>query len=218
MLHTQHVLDMLKKYGMTACKPIATPMEQNVKLRADVGDVLEDPTMYKKIFGSLIYATLTRPDMSHDVGVLSRFIQGPRKPHLDVACRVLHYAKSMLNYGLFYAHRVDIEVFGYTNANWARCAYDRRFTSGYVFNFGVGTVSWSSKKQPIVALSSTQAEYRGEAIVACEITWLRKLLHDLGHDVQGAVTLFCDNMSSIGQQSSFPCKDKTHRGALSLCV
>ena len=62
---------MLKKYGMTSCKPVATPMEQNVKLRPDVGDVLEDPTMYRKIVGSLIYATLTRPDISHDVGVLS---------------------------------------------------------------------------------------------------------------------------------------------------
>ena len=80
---------MLKKYGMTACKPVATPMEQNVKLRPDVGDVLEDPAMYRKIVGSLIYATLTRPDMSHDVGVLSQFMQVPRKPHLDVACRVL---------------------------------------------------------------------------------------------------------------------------------
>ena len=65
---------MLKKYGMTPCKLVATPMEQNVKLRLDVGDVLEDPTMYRKIVGSLIYATLTRPDMSHDAGVLSQFM------------------------------------------------------------------------------------------------------------------------------------------------
>ena len=65
---------MLKKYGMTACKPVATPMEHNVKLRTDVGDVLEDPTMYRKIVGSLIYVTLTWPDMSHDVGVLSQFM------------------------------------------------------------------------------------------------------------------------------------------------
>ena len=183
LLQKQYVLDMLKKYGMIACKPLATPMEQNVKLRPDVGDVLEDPTMYTKIVGSLIYATLTQPGMSHDVGVLSQFMQLPRKPHLDAAHRVLHYAKSMLNYGLFYAHGVDVEVFGYTDADWAGCAYDRRSTSGYVFSFGSGAVSWSSKKQPTVALSSTEAEYRGAAMAACEITWLQKLLHDLGHDV-----------------------------------
>ena len=68
------MLDMLKKYGMTVCKPVTTLMEQNVKLRADVGDVLEDPTMYTKIVGSLIYETLTWPHMSHDVVVLSQFM------------------------------------------------------------------------------------------------------------------------------------------------
>ena len=66
-----------------------------------------------------------------------------------------------------------------------------------VFSFGSGAVSWSSKKQPTVALSSTEAEYRGATMVACEITWLQKLLHDLGHDVSGAIALYCDNMSSI---------------------
>ena len=70
MLQRQDALDMLKKYGMMACKPIATPMEQNTKLRADVGGVLEEPAMYRKIVGSLIYAILTRLDSfmqhSHD--------------------------------------------------------------------------------------------------------------------------------------------------------
>ena len=74
---------MLKKYGMTACKPVATPMEKNAKLRDDVGEVLEDPTMYRKVVGSPIYATLTRPDMCHDVGVLSQFMQVPSKAHVD---------------------------------------------------------------------------------------------------------------------------------------
>ena len=170
------MLDMLKKYGMTTCKLVATPMEQNVKLRADLGDVLEDPTMYRKIFGSLIYATLTCLDMSHDVGVLSQSMQLPRKPHLDVAHRVLCYAKSTLNFGLFYAYGVDIKVFGYSDADWVGLSYDRRLTSGYVFSLGSGAMSWSSKKQPTVALSSMEAEYRGAAMAACEIAWLRKLL------------------------------------------
>ena len=77
--------------------------------------------MYRKIVGSLIYATLIRPDMCHDVGVLSQFMQVPGKPHLDATHRMLCYAKSTLNYGIFYAHGVDIEVFGYTDADWAGC-------------------------------------------------------------------------------------------------
>ena len=155
LLQRKYVLDMLKKYGMTACKPIATPIEQNAKLRADLGDELEDPTMYRKMVGSLIYATLTRPNMCHDVGVLSQFMQVPRKPHLDAARRALRYAKGMLNHGLFYAYGAKVEIFEYIDVDWAGSTYDRRSTSGYVFSFGSTAVSWSSKKQPTVALSST---------------------------------------------------------------
>ena len=72
-----------------------------------------------------------------------------------------------------------------------------RSTSGYAFSIVSVAVSWSSKKQPIVALSSTETEYRGAAMAACEIAWLCKLLSDLGHDVQEHVTLYCDNMRSI---------------------
>ena len=117
----------------------------------------------------------------------------------------MRYAKGTLNYGLFYEYGAEIEVFGYTDADWARSAYDRRSTSGYVFSIGSAAVSWSSKKQPTVALSSTEAEYRGAALAACEIAWLRKLLSDLGHNVQEPVTLYCDNMSSIQLAKTIQC-------------
>ena len=83
------VLNMLEKFEMTGCKPIATPIEQKTKLRPVVGEVLEDATLYRKVVGSLIYATLTRPNMCHDVGVLSQFMQVPGKPHMDAMRRVL---------------------------------------------------------------------------------------------------------------------------------
>ena len=86
-------------------------------------------------------------------------MQEPRKPHLDAARRVLRYAKNTLIYGLFYAYGVDVEVFGNSDADWAGLAYDKRLTtSKYVFSLGSGAVSWSSKKQPKVALSSTKAK------------------------------------------------------------
>jgi hypothetical protein len=66
-----------------------------------------------------------------------------------------------------------------------------------MFSFGSGAVSWSSKKQPIVALSSTEAEYRGATIVACEVVWLKKLLSDLGQSVDAPVVIYCDNISNI---------------------
>ena len=110
---------------------------------------------------------------------------------------MLQYAKGTLNYGLFYAYGSDVEVCGYTDADWAGLPYDRRSTSGYVFSLGSGAVSWSSKKQPAVALSSMEVEYRGASMTACEIAWLRKLLQSLRCKVEKPVTFYCDNMSSI---------------------
>ena len=97
----QYGLDMLSKYGMTACKPLSVPLEQNVKLSADIGDEIEDPTMFRRIVGSLIYMTITRSDLSYAVGLISQFMQMPRKPHLDAVRRILRYVKSTLHYGLF---------------------------------------------------------------------------------------------------------------------
>ena len=89
-----------------------------------------------------------------------------------------------------------------------------------MFSFGSAAVSWSSKKQPTIALSSTEVEYKGAVIAACEIAWLHKLLQDLGQDGMKTVTLYCDNMSSIqlANNSVFHARTKHHRGALSLCV
>ena len=92
---------------------------------------------------------------------------------------------------------MDIELEGYIDADWAGNQTDRRSTSGYVFTLGSATISWSSKKQATVALSSTEAEYRAVAIATCEEVWLRRLIADLGEYIDGAVTIWCDNMSSI---------------------
>jgi hypothetical protein len=102
LLQRQYALNKLFEYGMTGCKPISIPLEQNVKLSADEGDLVEDTTMYKRIVGSLIYITITRPDLSYAVGVVSQFMQTPRKPHLDVVRRILRYIKHTLKCGIFY--------------------------------------------------------------------------------------------------------------------
>jgi len=83
LLQRQYALNKLFEYGMTCCKPISIPLKQNVKLNADEGDFVEDTTMYRRIVGSLIYMTITRPNLSYEVGVVNQFMQTPRKPHLD---------------------------------------------------------------------------------------------------------------------------------------
>ncbi len=172
LLQRQYALNKLSEYGMTDCKPISIPFEQNVKLSADEGNLVEDTTMYRHIVGSLIYMTITRPDLSYAVGMVSQFMQTPRKPHLDAMRHILRYIKHTLQCGIFYEAKSKLQVHGYTDVDWASNVSDRRSTSGFMFSFKSGDVTWSSKKQPTIALSNTKANYRGIAIATCEVVWL----------------------------------------------
>lgn len=193
----QYALYMLSKCGMANCKPILMPLDVNAKLSAHVGDVLEDVTMYMKIVGSLIYLTITRLDLSYIVGLESQFMQLPRKPHLDAIQRTLRYVQLTLDYELFYAADASLALYGYTDADWAGNIADRRSMSGFMFSFWIVVVTWSSKKQPTIALSSTSAEYRGAANATCEVTSLHTLLGDLGVQVDKQVVIYYDNLTSI---------------------
>jgi hypothetical protein len=94
LLQRQYALNKLSEYGMTNCKLISIPLEQNVKLSANEGDLVVDTTMYKHIVGSLIYMTITRSDLNYADGVVSQFMQTPRKPHLDAVRCILIFIKT----------------------------------------------------------------------------------------------------------------------------
>ena len=189
--------DLLKKFGMLECKPISTPMEPNGKLCAHEGKDLEDALMYRQLVGSLIYLTLTRPDISYAVGVMSRYMQNPKKSHLEAVRRILRYVKSTANYGILYKKGEDCKLVGYCDADYAGDHDTRRSTTGYVFKLGSGAISWCSKRQPTVSLSTTEAEYRASAMAAQESTWLIQLMNDLHQRVDYAVPLYCDNQSAV---------------------
>ncbi|MCO5597650.1 hypothetical protein L7F22_051731 [Adiantum nelumboides] len=124
-------------------------------------------------------------------------MQLPRKPHLDVVRRTLHYVSATLDYARFYEANMKLQLSGFTDADWVGSVCDRRCTSGFMFSLGSAAITWSSKKQSTVALSSTEVEYRGAAVAACEVAWLELLLGDLGIQVQRPVVIHCDNLSSI---------------------
>ncbi len=102
LLQRQYALNKLSEYGMTGCKPILIPLEQNVKLSVDEGDLVDDTTMYRCIVGNLIYMTIIRPNLNYVVGVVSQFMQTPRKLYLDAVRRILRYIKHTLQCGIFY--------------------------------------------------------------------------------------------------------------------
>jgi len=126
---------------MTGCKPISIPMEQNVKLSVDKGDLVKDTTMYRCIMGSFIYMTITRPDLNYIVGVVSQFIQTPWITHLDVVRCILRYIKHTLQCGFFYEAKSQLQVHGYMDVDWANNVSDRRSTSGFMFSFRSGAIS-----------------------------------------------------------------------------
>ena len=108
-------MDMLSKYGMADCMPISVPLDHNGKVSTDAGCVLEDPTMYMKMVGSLIYITISRPYLSYAVGLVSQYMQVLCKPHLDCVRHILRYLRATVDYALFYAADVPLHVYGYTD-------------------------------------------------------------------------------------------------------
>jgi hypothetical protein len=100
----KYAKDLLESYGMLESKSLSTPMEPNAKLCAGEGKDLQDTRMYRQLVGSLIYLTLTRPDIAFAVGVVSRHMQNPKKPHLEAVRRILRYVKGTVDYDIMY-HR-----------------------------------------------------------------------------------------------------------------
>jgi len=104
---------------MLKCKPISAPMEPNTKICAHERKVLEDATMYRQLVGTIIYLTLTRPDISFVVGVMSRYMQNPKKPHLKAVRRILRYVNNMLDYGIMYKRGGECKLGGYCDVDYA---------------------------------------------------------------------------------------------------
>ncbi|XP_019178882.1 PREDICTED: uncharacterized protein LOC109174044 [Ipomoea nil] len=189
--------DLLNRFGMYDGKPISVPMELNAKLCAHEGKSLEDATVYRQLVGSMIYLTLTRPDLSFAVGVMSRYMQSPKKPHLEAARRILRYVKGTLGQGVMYKRSGGNTLAGYSDADYVGDCGTRRSTTGYVFMLGCGAVSWCSKRQPTVSLSTTKAEYRAAAMATQESTWLVQFLRDLHQSTEYSIPLYCDNLSAV---------------------
>ncbi|RVW19880.1 Retrovirus-related Pol polyprotein from transposon RE2 [Vitis vinifera] len=161
------------------------------------GEPLGDPGRYRRLVGKLNYLTITRPDISFPVSVVSQFLQSPCDSHWDAVIRILRYIKSTPGQGVLYENRGHTQVVGYTDADWAGSPTDRRSTSGYCVFIGGNLISWKSKKQDVVARSSAEAEYRAMALATCELIWLRHLLRELRFGKDEQMKLICDNQAAL---------------------
>ncbi|CAL5340443.1 unnamed protein product [Camellia sinensis] len=193
----KYAKDLLNKFGMLNCKPATTPMNINEKLQCEDGAEMADASRFRSLVGGLIYLTHTRPDIAFSVGMISRFMQHPSKLHFGAAKRVLRYIAGTMDYGIWYSKVFNFKLCGFTDSDWASSLDDRRSISANVFTLGSGVITWSSKKQATVALSSSEAEYVAATSAACQAIWLRRMLAELQQRQEGATEIFCDNKATI---------------------
>eukprot|EP00253_Pinus_taeda_P022152 PITA_22152 len=181
----KYVETTLQRFNMQDSKPVKFPIPVGVRLSAEqcpkTQEEEEDMSRvpYASAVCSLMYAMVcTRPNIAHAVGVLSRFMSKPGKEHWTAVKRVFRY------------------LHGTSDYDWAGDLDQRRSTSGYVFNLLGGAVSWMSKKQSVVALSTTEAEYMAATHTSKEAVWMQRLCSSMGL-VQGAIRIDCDSQSAI---------------------
>lgn len=189
--------EVLSRFGMEGCNAVRIPMVPGCKLTREGSGAMVDATMFKQLVGSLRYLTATRPDLIYSVNLVSRYMEGPTEQHLLAAKRIMRYVQGTKDYGIQYKRGEERELVGFFDSDYAGDEDDRKSTSGYLFLYGEGAVSWASKKQPIVTLSTTEAEYVSAANGACQAVWLRNVLKSIGSDQKEKTVLFCDNSSTI---------------------
>ena len=196
-IHQQkYIKELLKKYGMETSKTNHTPMGTNTRLGEDPHGTSVDQKLFRGMIGSLLYLTASRPDIAYSVGVCARFQANPKESHLSAVKRILRYLKGTDDLSLFYPHCDTFELKGFADADYAGDLINRKSTSGMVQFLGTCLVSWSSKKQNSVALSTAEAEYVAAAACCSQVLWIKQQLRDFGINYD-CVTIYCDNTSAI---------------------
>jgi hypothetical protein len=196
-----YIDSIVTRYGFKDAKPLSIPIVANSTLSrndcptttSDIGKMAGRP--YHEAVGSLMYAAVgTRPDISYAVGQVARFSDNPGFAHWEAVKRIFCYLKGTRDHGLVYGEK-EHSISGYTDAD-GMSNEDRHAISGYAFLIDGGAVSWSSKRQSLVMLLTTEAEYVAATHAAKEAVWLREFISEV-FNPQGLMTLHSDSQSAI---------------------
>lgn len=191
----KYIKEILIKFNMSECKSIKTPVEVGQKFNENTEVEMDCP--YQQAIGSLLYvAQGTRPDISYVINALSRFNKEPRSEHWSAIKRVMRYLQGTKDYKLTYTKSGNRKITGYCDADWASDARDRKSCTGYIFLFQGSAISWCSRKQQTIALSTAEAEYMAMGSAAQEALWLRQLQAEVGRG-SDTLLIYCDNQSAI---------------------
>ncbi|GAA0161781.1 transmembrane signal receptor [Lithospermum erythrorhizon] len=188
--------NMTKKFGLETSKAKRTPSATHLKITKDEDGKAVDVSLYRIMIGRLLYLTASRPDIAHSVGVCARYQANPKESHLNLVKRILKYVQGTYNHELLYTFDTNTPLVGYCDADWVGNTEDRKSTSGGYFFVGNNLVSWFSKKQNSVSLSTAEAEYIAAGSSCTQLIWMKQMLEEYGVKL-GVMTLYCDNMSAI---------------------
>jgi hypothetical protein len=195
----KYAAEILSRFGMNDCNKVCSPIVPECKLGKNENGRASDAKVYKQMVGCLMYLLATRPDLAYSVCLVARFMERPTEIHVAAVKRILRYLKGTIGCGIMYKRLTvdNLRLVGWSDSDYAGDVDDRKSTSGFVFMLGSGAISWSSKKQPIVTLSTTEAEYVAAASCACQCIWLRNVLKHLSVTQSHSTVIRCDNSSSI---------------------
>lgn len=197
----KYVNKILTKFKMEDSNPSLTPMDVSFNLKQQFSEPFTNKLQYASLIGSLLYAALgTRPDIMYSVVSLSRYNSQPTKEHWIAAKRVLRYLKGTKGLGLCYQGSPEFAI--YSDAEFARDQDNRKSVGGYCSLVWGGCISWQSKKQELVALSSTESEYIAVSTAAREAIWLTRLLREFKEEIHLPVTIFEDNQGCIAMSKN----------------
>ncbi|CAJ2652486.1 unnamed protein product [Trifolium pratense] len=194
---SKYIANILEQARLSNTRAVDSPLELNVKYVPSDGVPLSDPTLYRTLVGSLVYLTITRPDIAYAVHVVSQFVVSPTTVHWAAVLRILRYLRGTQFQSLLFPSSSSLELRAYSDADWTGDPTDRKSTTGFCIFLGDSLISWKSKKQDIVSRSSTEAEYRAMASTTTEIVWLRWLLSDMSVALSEPTPMYCDNKSAI---------------------
>jgi Reverse transcriptase (RNA-dependent DNA polymerase)/Integrase core domain/GAG-pre-integrase domain len=199
MSQEKYALAVLSRFGMSDANGARTPME--VSIDVDDSSELATNVPYREAIGSLMYLMVgTRPDIAFAVSRMAKYVESPTILHWKAVKHIMRYIRHTSDYGLEFGGSGNVDFKCFCDSDWGGDTATRKSTSGYIFCMAGGAISWSSKKQAVVALSSTESEYVGLSLAAKEAVWLRRLVGGIGiSEIYNGepVTIFADNQGSI---------------------
>jgi hypothetical protein len=200
-----YIKKVLERFQMSDCKPIDTPIAKNESLSQNMCPKTQDEqekmarVPYANAIGSLMYAMMcTRPDICYVIGLVSRFQSNPGLAHWKVVKRILRYLTGTMDYVLCY-QGLDLRLIGYSDANWGSDLDECKSTSGYTFLLNNGAITWSSKKQPYIVLSTMEVEYVACSAAVQKAVWLKRFFQHLEvvKDASDPVIIHCDSTAAL---------------------